>query len=143
MNARSVLLCSLAAAFGIGLSLGARPTRAHPGQQPPRSLAGLVVQFGDGSVRELCVDLGGAVRNGMELLRMSGISVISEDGPLGSMVCRLGGEGCDYPAERCDCECQDLSDCTYWAYYTSKGGKWNCADFGPTARTVRHGDVDG
>ncbi len=139
-SSRTVVI--LALGFTLGAACGTA-SHAQPVDQSTRSLAGLVIQFGDGSVRELCVDLGGAERSGIELLRLSGLSVISEDSVLGSMVCRIGGEGCDFPAEKCDCECQDLANCTYWAYYTSRGGAWDYAAVGPAARTVRHGDVDG
>jgi len=109
-----------------------------------RSLAGLVVQFGDGTVREFCVDLGGQERSGIDLLRGSGLDFITEDTALGSMVCKIGDDGCGFPAEKCGCRCQDLgADCTYWAYHTLAQGRWDYASAGPSSRVVRHGDADG
>lgn len=54
-----------------------------------------MVQLADGSVREFCVDLGGPERTGEELLRLSGLDVVAEVSALGTLVCRIGGSGCD------------------------------------------------
>lgn len=122
----------------------ARAPLAAPPAQPDRHLAGVVVDLGGGDVREACVDLDGAERNGMELLRQSGLDVVTEDDAVGTRVCRIAGTGCAFPVEPCWCRCQVLgADCTYWSYNTLSGGQWSYARLGPLARTVRHGDVDG
>ena len=135
---------ALVAAVLLVLAGGVHTRRARAVDQPSEAVAGLVVQLGDGTVRDFCVGLGADERTGIELLRLSGIEVIAEDTPLGSMVCRIGGDGCRFPDEPCWCRCQDLgADCTYWSYNTLVDGRWVYSDLGPAARTVRHGDVDG
>jgi hypothetical protein len=105
--------------------------------------AGLVVQFADGSVREFCVNLGGPERTGEELLRLSGLDVAVEVKAIGSWVCRIGRTGCDFPAENCQCQCENMADCVTWSYNVLQGGGWRYSDLGPSARAVRNGDVDG
>ncbi len=105
--------------------------------------AALVVDFGGGQVREYCVNLGGPERTGEELLRLAGLDVVAEYIG-GTMVCRVDSVGCDYPAERCWCQCQDLGgDCTYWSYNLLRDGRWEYSRIGAHARVVRPGDVDG
>jgi hypothetical protein len=107
---------------------------------PPR--AGLVVLFYDGTTREACVELGGENRTGEELLRLSGLDIVIDAGPLGTKVCSVEGVGC--PADDCWCQCKTLGpDCRYWAYYRLQGGGWNYMSVGAAARVVRDGDVDG
>lgn len=143
MNDRRIHILVLTTALVLGILAGTRDSRAEPVDQT-RTFAGVVVQLGDGTVREFCVDLGGSERSGIELLRMTGMSFVSEDSVLGSMVCRIGGDGCDFPTEKCSCQCQDLGpDCRYWSYNTMENGRWAYAAVGPSARVIHHGDVDG
>jgi hypothetical protein len=143
MKDRRIQSLVLATALALGVLAGTRDSLAEPVDQEP-TLAGVVVQLGDGTLREFCVDLGGSERSGMELLRMTGLSIVSEDNAQGSMICRIGGSGCDFPAEPCWCQCQDLgADCSYWSYNTLKDGRWDYAAMGAAARRVRQGDVDG
>ena len=62
------------------------------GAAEPR--AGLVVQFGDGSVSTYCVALGGPSVTGLDLLERSGLALRTEVSSLGTMVCRIGTDGC-------------------------------------------------
>jgi len=120
-----------AAAFG----------QAAPGEQTPR--AGLVIQLGDGTVYESCVELGAPEITGLELLQRSGLDVRYEIVGGGAQVCSIGGHGCAAP-EPCWCQCQVVGpDCKYWAYHTLEDGAWEYARVGATSRVVRHGDVDG
>jgi hypothetical protein len=106
--------------------------------------AGLVVQLGDGTVHERCVELGGAERTGQELLDLAGLAPVAEVSALGATMCRIGGEGCDYPREPCWCHCQELGEgCTYWAYHILRDGRWVYSSLGASARIVHDGDVDG
>ncbi len=141
---RRRLVAAAAAVLG---SVVPGPSAAAPSRapaQPERHLAGVVVDLGGGDVRAACVDLGGTERSGIELLRRSGLDVVTEDDAVGTRVCRIASTGCDFPVEPCWCRCQVLgADCTYWSYNTLAGGGWVYARLGPLARTVRHGDVDG
>ena len=140
MNNKSRIPILAVLLFGHGLMLGM--ANAKPAQPSPR--AGLVVRFGDGTVREFCIALGGTERTGEELLDLAGLAHISEVTALGAKVCRIGPEGCNFPAEACWCKCQDLgAACTYWAYHVLEGDHWVYASLGASARTVHDGDVDG
>lgn len=119
--------------------LGAQRSLA---QSPNR--AGLVVQHGDGTVRTACVTFEEPEISGAELLRRSGLDVVvAAEG--GLMVCAIGGEGCQYPAEPCFCRCQGQGPCTYWSYWhlDPRQGEWVYSSLGAGAYKVRNGDVDG
>ena len=106
--------------------------------------AGLVVQHGDGSIATRCVEFTESEITGVELLRRSGLSLtVDPTMGFGAAVCKIDGEGCDYPKEKCWCQCQG-SPCVYWTYAHLKAdGTWQLAGIGATARRLRHGDVDG
>lgn len=144
----ATLLTAVAFSFGLGLGAlggpGPMPLRAAGPAQGEVGLAGLVVQLEDGTLIERCVALGGAERTGLELLTLAGLAIAAESGPVGTLVCRIEGTGCDYPAEACWCRCRDLgADCRYWAYHTLEDGRWSYAVIGAAARRLRHGEVDG
>lgn len=143
----------LAGLVALGLALGLSPSARGPAaaQEPGMGAghagparAGLVIQMADGSVQERCVALGAEEISGEELLRRAGLPVAVETSLLGTMVCRIGDSGCDYPAESCWCACRLLEGrCVYWAYHSLEEGAWSYARLGAAARRVRHGDVDG
>ncbi len=105
--------------------------------------AGLVVRFGNGSVYTECVSFGEDSITGAEVLDRSALSVITQAGPMGIAVCKIGTEGCNYPAEPCFCKCQGGADCLYWAYYHLKNGKWDYSPVGAGSYYVHDGDVEG
>jgi len=108
---------------------------------PPR--AGLVIDYGNGTVDELCVDLDGTEITGLELLQRAQLDIRVEQVAAGAQVCRIGSVGCD-AGSPCWCHCQTVGhDCTYWAYHTLVGGHWEYSRVGASSRTVRPGDVDG
>lgn len=105
--------------------------------------AGLVVDFGDGTVTTACVDLGpDGQATGEEVLRASGLAVLIEYSPMGGAVCSINGRGCNYPAQPCWCECMS-SPCVYWAYYHLVDGQWVYSTRGASNYVVRAGDVEG
>lgn len=121
--------------FGAGLQVQAQP-------EPAR--AGLVIQDASGRVRSYCIALNGPEVSGLELLQQSGEALAWQAVALGSMVCRIGDTGCDYPAQACWCHCRSLGgDCRYWAYHKLEDGDWTYAIVGPSARRLHAGDVDG
>jgi len=122
-----------------GLLVASAAARA---QVPP--YAGLVVQAGDGAVQAFCLPLEGERTTGEQLLRRSGLPLAADATPLGTLICRIGDVGCDWPAESCWCRCRLLTgDCRYWAYSTLEDGAWRYSLLGAGAREVRPGDVDG
>lgn len=104
--------------------------------------AGLVVRYDDGSVETACVSFPEAEISGVELLVRAGLPVVVQDGGVGTAVCKIGPDGCDYPAEQCFCE-RDGSRAIYWAYYQQEGDAWRYASTGPGNARVRDGAVDG
>ena len=109
-------------------------------QQPNR--AGLVIRHGDGRVVTACVSFAEPEISGVDLLERAGVSYIAQTGGGGSAVCKLDGEGCDYPAEDCFCKCKG-AECVYWAYQSLRGGKWSYSQIGAASFRVKPGDVQG
>ncbi len=104
--------------------------------------AGLVIQHGDGSVLTVCVTFEEPSISGLELLRRAGISVSADSSSgLGTTICGLDGEGCNYPDENCFCQCQGAS-CKYWQYWRL-GETWQYSQLGAVDTDVVQGDVDG
>ncbi len=104
---------------------------------------GLVVRFGDGSVYTECVSFGEESITGADVLQRSALSVVTQAGPMGVAVCKIGPEGCNYPAEHCFCKCEGGPDCLYWAYYHLKNGMWEYSQIGASSYRVHDGDVEG
>lgn len=124
-----VLLALLLAATGVG---------AQEGEQR----AGVVVQYGDGRVETACVAFSEPALDGVALLERSGLPVIAQVGGMGAAVCKIGPEGCDYPAEGCFCR-REGPRSIYWAFYTLADGAWAYANVGATSSQARDGDVHG
>jgi LPXTG-motif cell wall-anchored protein len=104
--------------------------------------AGLVIRYGDGRVQTACVRFREPSLSGLELLERAGIPVIAQTGGMGAAVCKIGGEGCDYPVEDCFCKCKG-AECTYWAYHHLENGAWRYSPLGASAWRVQPGSVDG
>lgn len=105
--------------------------------------AGLVVVHGDGTVATRCVDFSEPQISGEELLRRSGFSILSEPTSMGMTVCSLDGEGCNFPAEGCFCQCQGGA-CTYWSYWMRPTGSgWGYSNQGATSSVILPGAIAG
>ena len=110
--------------------------------------AGLVIQFGDGTVVQSCVKFTESSITGYELLNSAGLAVYFEDyGGSNAAVCGLdtgnNSNGCEYPADDCWCECTDPNDCRYWAYHHLIDGAWQYSVDGASGWTIENGMVDG
>ena len=110
--------------------------------------AGLVIQFGDGSLRTVCVDLGpDGQATGEEMLRASGLATLIDYGSGfgGGTVCKIGSEGCGFPAQPCFCQCtmKPGDPCIYWSYFHLRDGQWRYANHGVSSYVVGPGDVEG
>jgi hypothetical protein len=112
------------------------------GAQGGEHRAGLVVQYADGSVDTACVGFSEPEITGLELLTRSGLAVVTATDGVGGAVCKIGPDGCDYPAEGCFCR-RDGARYVYWAFYTLSGDAWAYANLGPGSVRVRDGDVQG
>lgn len=110
--------------------------------------AGLVIQFGDGSVHTACVDLGSdGQATGEEVLRAAGFEtrIDFSSGFGGGTVCKIGNEGCNFPADKCFCQCtmKPGDPCVYWNYFHLLEGQWRYSSQGLDSYVVRAGDVEG
>jgi hypothetical protein len=130
-------LLALLVLLAIALAAAA-PARAQGGE----GRAGLVVQFGDGSVETACVRFAEPEISGIELLERSGLPVVLQSGGVGAAVCKIGPDGCDYPAEGCFCK-REGARSIYWAFYSLDGDAWTYASLGAANTFVRDGDVHG
>ena len=110
--------------------------------QNPQNQAALVVMHGDGSVSQQCVAFSEPEISGYALLEKAGLDIGVEATAMGNAVCRLDGEGCNYPQETCFCQCQG-TPCKYWSYWQQAEGAWEYSALGGSSTTVRNGDVQG
>ncbi|NPA91586.1 MAG: hypothetical protein GXO55_09095, partial [Chloroflexi bacterium] len=106
---------------------------------------GLVVRYGDGRVETRCITFTEETLTGLEVLERSGIPIVVDPtGSFGPAVCKIDGEGCQYPQEDCFCHCQQLgATCEYWAYYHLRGDHWEYSGEGAGTYVVHPGDVEG
>jgi hypothetical protein len=110
--------------------------------------AGLVVQFGDGSVYTACVDLGSdGEASGEELLRGAGLATVIDynSGFGGGTVCKIDNQGCNFPGEACFCQCtmKPGDPCIYWTYFHQVDGQWRYSNLGVSISAIKTGDVQG
>ncbi len=113
-------------------------------QSPNR--VGLVVRFGDGSVTTKCVEFNEGEISGYDVLQRAGLSVIADVNSnigLGAGICKIGNDGCNFPAERCFCQCPGGVQCVYWSYWHLSGDTWQYSQLGASSYRVHNGDVEG
>ncbi len=114
-------------------------TRAADG--PHR--VGLVIRYSTGQVETYCVTFSEPEITGVEVLERSGVPLIVDPNQsVGTAVCKIGNEGCDYPLQDCFCQCQGV-ECMYWAYYHLVEGHWVYSRVGASSYKVHDGDVEG
>ncbi len=105
--------------------------------------AGVVIQHGDGTVFSTCVEFDEPSITGLELLQRAGVSLsVDSSSGLGTLICALDDEGCNYPDDNCFCQCQGAS-CTYWIYWHLVSGEWHYSQLGAAAWKITDGSVDG
>ncbi|WP_322486902.1 hypothetical protein [Chloroflexus sp.] len=111
--------------------------------QPAVNRAGVVVRFGNGEVVTACVEFSEPSISGLELLERSGLPVISQQSSIGAAVCKIGREGCDYPATSCFCARDQQGRAVYWAFYRREAGAWRYSNLGASSVRVSDGDLHG
>ena len=107
--------------------------------------AAVVVRHGDGGITYALVAFPEDEISGMELLRRSGISLITVSfGGLGEAVCTLEGEGCGVgDCRKRLCQTGDPSS-PFWQYFRQESpGAWVVVPLGVSSTRVQDGDVDG
>jgi hypothetical protein len=109
--------------------------------------AGLVVQFGDGSVETSCIDLGrDGEASGEAVLLASPFEVdASYNDSDEAAICKIEDDGCTFPGSTCYCQCSRQEDepCEYWSYYHLVAGDWEHGGLSVSDYTVQAGDVEG
>ncbi len=118
----------------------------HPGVVQAVNRAGLVVQFGDGSVQTYCIPFTSPSITGYDLLQASGnLQVIYDtaNSGLGASVCKINNDGCNFPLVECFCQCQGIN-CVYWSYFHLRGDNtWSYSRVGASSHSLQNGSVDG
>ena len=106
--------------------------------------AAIVVKHSDGSTSSACVTFDGDEIDGEELLNLSGIPYVADFGnSMGSILCSIEGDGCNFPSEKCFCDCSKPGSCAYWGYFVKdEEGGWVYAPIGARLRKVVDGDLD-
>lgn len=108
--------------------------------------AGLVVQFGDGSVQTYCIQFSSPSITGYDLLQATGnLQVIYDtaNSGLGAGVCKINNDGCNFPLQDCFCQCQGVN-CVYWSYFhLGTDNQWDYSQAGASSHTLQNGNVDG
>ncbi len=140
MNLRYRLILGLIAGMGIaaGLFLAAPRSAA---QDPIQ--VGVVIQGADGQPQTFCVSLTGEKPTGIDALQATGLDLASSSGPLGTTVCRIGGDGCTPPGDTCFCQCEGGSTCLYWNYFHLNGANWQYSPIGAAQFPLTQGAVEG
>lgn len=91
-----------------------------------------------------CVTFTEPELTGVQLLERAGLNLGLDAGnAAGVLVCAIEGTGCDFPSEKCFCQCSGGGSCAYWAYFNQTAdGEWTYAPLGASGRRVHDGDVD-
>ncbi len=120
-------------------SLGFEDVYPSPGSSGQTNRAGLVIDYGEGTVETHCVEFSETYITGRELLERAGLSVEN----YGGFICNIERVGC--PLTDCLCKCR-TDPCLYWSYWVKSSpgqGDWNYSNTGAWLRQVYDGYVDG
>ncbi len=122
----------------VSVVLGSASVRADGGD------AGLVIDWGDGTVTTACVGFEGDSISGDELLSRAGHSVNDFSG----MVCGIDGVGHEHSGTFASClaDCPSGGpDCIYWAFFTMAAGEgeWRYSARGYRVEHAGHGELHG
>ena len=132
----------LRVATGTGVAIGDGTPHAQPVEDI--SIAGLVVEFGDGEVAYALVPFTESSLSGFDLLDRSGLALLSvEFGGLGQGVCAIEETGCDPSACRVRvCQTGD-PDSAFWQYAQQNGDSaWSPSPLGASNSEVIDGGID-
>ena len=139
---RSILAWFPASLILMAIALGSfvfSSSREAGAQTPNR--AAVTVSFGEGQTANYCIEFTEDEISGIDLLRRTGLSLVTIGGGMGAGVCKVNDTGCNDP-NNCFCQCSG-GNCNYWAYYELDGGQWKYAAQGASLRKVHNGGVDG
>lgn len=109
------------------------------------SIAGLVVDFGDGRTAYALVPFADDEMTGMQLLEQSELALVTLDfGGMGAGICMIEDVGCDVSACRLRmCQTSD-PDSPFWRLMQAgDDGAWSFAALGVAGARLADGDVNG
>jgi hypothetical protein len=136
------VLISLAALLA-GILLFPAPTLADEALNH----AGLIIRDDAGRTTYAWVSFSEEEINGIELLRRSGIPVVTVGfGALGEGVCSIGGQGCGVGECRRNVCQASSANAPYWQYFqqdSADSASWIWQPLGASSSTVANGDVFG
>lgn len=127
--------------FLLLLALAVAPS-ALAQSDPDAIRAAVIVQGADGLPQIFCVTLPPGA-TGLDALEATGLPLVSERGPLGATVCRVGETGCVPPGEHCFCQCMGGPGCAYWSYFGLHNGAWQYRVSGAALVTLEDRAVEG
>ena len=104
--------------------------------------AGLVIVHGDGRLVSRCITFGEEQISGYELLQRANLDLNVEVNGIGAAICRIDGEGCNYPQQSCFCGTEGDSY-RYWSYWRLSTDGWQYSNQGATNAQVQPGEVQG
>ncbi len=137
-------LAVVSAVVAVLLNVAATVAASQPASAQTQNRAGLVIRYANGSVATRCVTFAEESITGYELLRRAGIPFSAQVGGLGAAICKIGDDGCAYPAQSCFCKCEDpFKGCAYWIYGQWADSGWRYAGIGAVGRKVVNGQIDG
>jgi hypothetical protein len=107
--------------------------------------AGLVVQYADGTTTTHCVTFAEPSISGYDVLRRSGLPISIEASSFGAAICKIGDTGCNFPAQSCFCQCENIAaSCAFWGYFHRiADGSWQFSQSGASNFQVNDGMVEG
>jgi len=111
----------------------------------PPAYAGLVIDYGNGTVTYALVPVDDTITTGMSLLHASRVPLVTVSfGGLGEGVCRIETVGCDPgPCRARLCQTSDPQS-PFWHYVQSANSDmWEVVPLGASSSHVRAGTVDG
>lgn len=106
------------------------------------NVAGLIVDYGDGRVSYAVIPFAEEEINGLELLNLSGLDVVSVGfGGLGDAVCQVGDTGCSVDDCRTRmCQTSDRES-PFWQFSKLEGDEWLMVATGASGAKVADGDI--
>ncbi len=105
--------------------------------------AGLVLLRSDGVVQTYCVAFAEDTISGVELLQRAKLPLITQPSGNNAAVCKIGNDGCNFPAEDCFCRFGGGQRGEYWAFWQLRDATWEYAQLGAGTARVQNGDVNG